>query len=159
MSKIQRLFTGLTEVSFQKSVKMSTYLACFIICNFEYEEKLSDVHKTKFRVYAAPEQRHRVQYPLEVGSNISDFFIDYFNISYPLPKQDMIAIPDFASGGMENWGLITYRCILKLKIFPLKNVFLEKVRFFMMKKNLLHLINKGLLQLFPMSLSTNGLAI
>ena len=88
---------------------MSTYLACFIICNFEYEEKLSDLHKTKFRVYATPEQRHRVQYPLEVGSNISDFFIDYFNISYPLPKQDMIAIPDFGAGAMENWGLITYR--------------------------------------------------
>ena len=36
-------------------------------------------------------------------------FINFFNQSYPLPKLDMIAIPDFAAGAMENWGLATYR--------------------------------------------------
>ena len=101
--------TGLTTVTFQKSVPMVTYLACFIVCDFEYEEKLTTIHQTKFRVYATPAQKDRVRYALDIGANITDFFTDYYNISYPLPKQDMIAIPDFSSGAMEHWGLITYR--------------------------------------------------
>ena len=100
---------GLTTVIFQKSVPMVTYLACFIVCDFEYEEKLTPIHQTKFRVYATPSQKDRVRYALDIGANITDFFADYYNFSYPLPKQDMIAIPNFVSGAMEHWGLITYR--------------------------------------------------
>lgn len=100
---------GYTEVKFEKSVPMVTYLACFIVCDFEYEEKLTEIHKTKFRVYATPEQKERLKYALDIGANITDYFENYFEIPYPLPKQDMIAIPDFVSGAMEHWGLITYR--------------------------------------------------
>lgn len=100
---------GFTEVKFEKSVPMVTYLACFIVCDFEFQEKLTSRHQTKFRVYATPLQRDRVKYALDIGANITDYFEDYFQIPYPLPKQDMIAIPDFVSGAMEHWGLITYR--------------------------------------------------
>lgn len=46
---------------------------------------------------------------MEAGPAILSWGETYFNIPFPLPKQDMIAIPDFAAGAMENWGLITYR--------------------------------------------------
>ena len=70
---------GLTAVKFQKSVPMVTYLACFIVCDFEYEEKLTSIHNTKFRVYATPEQSTRVKYALDIGANITDFFTDYYD--------------------------------------------------------------------------------
>ena len=98
-----------TEVKFEKSEPMVTYLACFIVCDFEYKEKFTDVYKTKFRVYATPKQKERMNYALDIGANITDYFETYFETPYPLPKQDMIAIPDFVSGAMEHWGLITYR--------------------------------------------------
>jgi len=44
-----------------------------------------------------------------IGPQILHYYEEYFNTSFPLPKQDMIAIPDFSAGAMENWGLITYR--------------------------------------------------
>ena len=66
------LLSGLTEVKFEKSVPMVTYLACFIVCDFEFEEKLTSIHGTKFRVYATPEQKHRVAYALDIGANITD---------------------------------------------------------------------------------------
>ena len=66
---------------FQKSVPMVTYLACFVVCDFSYEEKLTRVHNTKFRVYATPTQAKRVKYALEIGANITDYFENYFEVS------------------------------------------------------------------------------
>ena len=60
---------------------MVTYLACFIVCDFVFAEKLTKIHGTKFRVYATPNQRENVQYALDIGANITDFFTDYFDVS------------------------------------------------------------------------------
>ncbi|KAK7085111.1 hypothetical protein SK128_002659, partial [Halocaridina rubra] len=99
---------GLTEVIFEKSVPMVTYLACFIVCDFEYVEVMTKENKP-FRVYATADQMNRTVYARDIGVDVLNYFEEYFEVEYPLPKQDMIAIPDFISGAMEHWGLITYR--------------------------------------------------
>ncbi|XP_065573933.1 glutamyl aminopeptidase-like isoform X1 [Artemia franciscana] len=99
---------GLTTVEFEQSVKMVTYLACFIVCDFQFLSGEMSNGKT-MRVFATPHQKDNVEYALEVGLKITNFYDEYFGIEYVLPKQDMIAIPDFVSGAMEHWGLITYR--------------------------------------------------
>ncbi|XP_068219694.1 glutamyl aminopeptidase-like [Palaemon carinicauda] len=99
---------GLTEVIFQRSVPMVTYLACFIVCDFKYVEVLTQDNKP-FRVYSTADQLSRTNYSRDLGVHVLNYFEDYFDVKYPLPKQDMIAIPDFISGAMEHWGLITYR--------------------------------------------------
>ncbi|KAI1900318.1 hypothetical protein AGOR_G00048740 [Albula goreensis] len=99
---------GLVEDTFDKSVKMSTYLVAYVIGDFR---SISATTSTgvKISVYAVPEKWSQTHYALEVAVKLLEFFEAYFNISYPLPKQDLIAIPDFQGGAMENWGLITYR--------------------------------------------------
>nr|XP_045603518.1 glutamyl aminopeptidase-like [Procambarus clarkii] len=99
---------ALTEVVFERSVPMVTYLACFVVCDFDYVQTFTQGQKP-FRVYATPDQITRANYSLNIGVDVLNYYEDYFQVDYPLPKQDMIAIPDFISGAMEHWGLITYR--------------------------------------------------
>lgn len=60
-------------------------------------------------VWARPGFIETAEYALKIGNKILHFYEDYFGIKFPLPKMDMIALPDFNAGAMENWGLITYR--------------------------------------------------
>ncbi|KAI8521597.1 hypothetical protein Bbelb_013510 [Branchiostoma belcheri] len=99
---------GLVETHFQRSVPMSSYLACFIVCDFKYTESVTR-GGTPIRVYATPDQVNNTLYALDIMRNVTDYFEELFRIPYPLPKLDQIAIPDFVSGAMEHWGLITYR--------------------------------------------------
>lgn len=102
--------SGLTTVYFKESVPMVTYLACFIVCDFQNLPPLTvNPGNIPFTVYSQPLQVNKTQYALETGAGITQFYINYFDIKYPLPKLDMIAIPDFVSGAMEHWGLITFR--------------------------------------------------
>jgi len=104
----QDLGNGKYKQKFQESVKMSTYLACFIVCDFEKKSKKTKAGKD-FSVYAPRGTLDQALYSLDIGVTITNYYEDFFQIEYPLPKQDMIAIPDFPSGAMEHWGLITYR--------------------------------------------------
>lgn len=56
-----------------------------------------------------PEFIHKANYALNITSKILNYYEDVFGVPYALDKVDLIAIPDFASGAMENWGLITFR--------------------------------------------------
>ncbi|XP_042652794.1 glutamyl aminopeptidase isoform X2 [Tyto alba] len=108
VQKTVQLGDGWTRTTFEKSVPMSTYLVCFAVHQFQWVERKSATGKP-LRVYAQPLQIHTAEYAANVTKIVFDFFEQYFNLSYSLPKLDKIAIPDFGTGAMENWGLITYR--------------------------------------------------
>ncbi|XP_029985493.1 glutamyl aminopeptidase [Sphaeramia orbicularis] len=104
----QLLPSGSVKTSFERSVSMSTYLVCFAVHQFTYEERTS-ASGIPLRIYAQPSQIHTAEYAAKTTKIIFDYFEEYFNMSYSISKLDMIAIPDFGTGAMENWGLITYR--------------------------------------------------
>lgn len=99
---------GYKVVRFEKSPKMSSYLLAFIVGHFEYVETLT-TEGVKVRVYVTPGKKRQASFALEAASKIMSFYHNYFGIAYPLPTIDLIAIPDFANGAMENWGAVTYR--------------------------------------------------
>lgn len=95
---------------FDTSVPMSTYLVAFVVSEFDYKKGVSVEHNNvTFRIWARKDALDQVDFAAEAGPKCLEFYEKFFDIEYPLPKQDMIAIPDFSAGAMENWGLITYR--------------------------------------------------
>ncbi len=99
---------GYKIVSFSPSPLMSTYLLAFIVGEFEYiEGKTRD--NVQVRVFTTKGKSRQAKFALEVAIKSLEFYNEYFDIPYPLPVLDMIAIPDFESGAMENWGAVTYR--------------------------------------------------
>lgn len=69
---------GLTEVTFQKSVPMVTYLVIVVVCDFIYTESNTPKYNIPFRVYGTTQQRNRLKYALEVGRHITEYYQDYF---------------------------------------------------------------------------------
>uniref|UniRef100_A0A674JL65 Endoplasmic reticulum aminopeptidase 2 n=1 Tax=Terrapene triunguis TaxID=2587831 RepID=A0A674JL65_9SAUR len=99
---------GLLEDHFDVTVKMSTYLVAYIVCDFKSVQATTS-SGIKVSIYASPDKWSQTHYALEAAVKLLEFYEKYFDISFPLPKLDLVAIPDFQSGAMENWGLITYR--------------------------------------------------
>ncbi|XP_026167209.1 aminopeptidase N-like [Mastacembelus armatus] len=104
----------LDGLSVQKTVfhptkKMSTYLLAFIVSDFSFISNTID--GVLIRIFARKPAiaAKQGEYALNITGPILKFFEKYYNSSYPLPKSDQIALPDFNAGAMENWGLITYR--------------------------------------------------
>lgn len=93
---------------FEETPHMSTYLLAFVYGELEYLE-MKTKKGIKVRTYATADKVKYTKFALEVSVKFLDFYSEYFDIDYPLEKCDMIALPDFASGAMENWGCITYR--------------------------------------------------
>ncbi|KAM8970664.1 glutamyl aminopeptidase [Sarcophilus harrisii] len=93
---------------FRKSVPMSTYLVCFAVHQFTSVNRTS-ASGIPLRIYVQPLQRETAEYAANITKHVFDYFEEYFAMNYSLPKLDKIAIPDFGTGAMENWGLITYR--------------------------------------------------
>ncbi|XP_052753551.1 aminopeptidase N [Galleria mellonella] len=93
---------------YAESLPMSTYLVAFAVTDFGYK---SDQN---FTVWARKEALPSAEYALDIGPKILRFLEDYYKITFPLPKIDMVALPDFKAGAMENWGLLTFREIAML---------------------------------------------
>lgn len=120
---------GYKIVEFASTPRMSTYLLAFIIGEFEYiegtakptlkispfggrprgPEILSAGEVTQVRVFTTKGKKHQAKFALDVAIKSLEFYNKYFDIPYPLPVLDLIAIPDFESAAMENWGAITFR--------------------------------------------------
>jgi puromycin-sensitive aminopeptidase len=95
-------------VVFADSMKMSTYLVAFIVGEFEATAPVM-VGNTPLRVCAVPGKKHLATFAVDIGKASLEHFSAYYGIAYPGDKLDLIAIPDFASGAMENLGAITFR--------------------------------------------------
>ncbi len=102
------LQSGRHRYDFAPTPKMSTYLVAFMVGQFESIQRKTPEGVT-VRAYTTPGKGKHLEYALDVACRTLSYFHDYFGIPYPLPKLDMVAVPDFASGAMENWGLVTYR--------------------------------------------------
>jgi tricorn protease interacting factor F2/3 len=96
-----------TLYKFAKTPIMSTYLIYLGVGEFEYLTGKSG--KIQIRVITTKGNKSKGKYSLELGKKLLSSYEKYFGIKYPLPKLDLIAIPDFAAGAMENWGAITFR--------------------------------------------------
>eukprot|EP00917_Polyrhabdina_sp_WS-2016_P007003 GHVP01015570.1.p1 GENE.GHVP01015570.1~~GHVP01015570.1.p1 ORF type:complete len:908 (+),score=190.76 GHVP01015570.1:352-2724(+) len=95
-------------VHFNKTPISSTYLIAFIIGELEHIETKTN-EGVLIRCFTTQGVIKQAEYALDVASKCLSIFTRHFEIPYPLPKLDLVAIPDFSFGAMENWGLITYR--------------------------------------------------
>jgi puromycin-sensitive aminopeptidase len=95
-------------VKFAPSPIMSTYLLAFVVGEYEYIEQYAS-NNVRIRVYTQVGKTEQGKFALDIAVKVLPWLEEYFNQKYPLPKCDLIAIPDMSAGAMENWGLITYR--------------------------------------------------
>lgn len=100
--------SGKKAVIFADTMKMSTYLVAFIVGEFEATDAVT-ADGVPLRVWAVPGKKHLASFAVEIAKASLEHFSRYYGIVYPGDKLDLIAIPDFASGAMENLGAITFR--------------------------------------------------
>ncbi len=105
---------GKRETIFETSPRMSTYLLAFVVGKLQHKEAYTKdgVLVRSFATHNQPAES--LDFSLDTAIKVIEKFNEYFGVPYPLPKSDHVALPDFSSGAMENWGLITYRevCLL-----------------------------------------------
>ena len=120
-------------VSFAETPKMSTYLLAITIGELDYLDteliltKDNKEQKIQIKIYTTKGSKELGKYALNAAKIVLELYQKNFNINFPLPKCDMVAIPDFAAGAMENWGLVLYR-ETALLVDPLKSSDADKQR-------------------------------
>lgn len=109
----ERLDDGKVAVAFADTMVMSTYLVAFVVGPLVATEPV-DVGGVPLRVIHRPGREHQTAFALETAAAALRFFEDYYGIAYPGDKVDLVAIPDFAFGAMENLGCVIFREVLLL---------------------------------------------
>ena len=99
---------GKKVVTFADTIRMSTYLVAFVVGELEATDPVM-VGKTPLRVWCVPGKKRLARVAEAVGAFSLEFFEQYYGLPYPGDKLDLLAIPDFAAGAMENLGAVTFR--------------------------------------------------
>ncbi len=108
MPALKRTVAGnLQTTIFDKTPKMSTYLLALGAARLQ--SKSRTVEGTQVTVWTRPEEIHQADFALDVAEKSLTYLNKYFGLPYQLPKMDLVAVPDFAAGAMENWGAIFFR--------------------------------------------------
>jgi len=112
--KDQRVENDVLVTSFDTTPRMSSYLLAWVVGEF-HKKTAKTKSGVEVNIYATPAQpAASLDFALDIAVRGIEFFDEYFDVPYPLPKSDHVALPDFSSGAMENWGLVTYREIALL---------------------------------------------
>ena len=104
---------GRVRVEFAPTIPLSTYLVAFVVGPLEATDPV-DVDGTPVRVVHRPGQAHLTPFALDVAAHALPWFVEYYGLPYRGDKLDLIALPDFAAGAMENLGAVTFREALLL---------------------------------------------
>uniref|UniRef100_A0A2A4JG16 Aminopeptidase n=1 Tax=Heliothis virescens TaxID=7102 RepID=A0A2A4JG16_HELVI len=97
---------------FDRSVSMSTYLVAYVLSDFKSLETSytsKDNITIPIKIWTRPELIGKAKYASTITPKLLAYYEEVFGVPYALDKMDLIAIPDFSSGAMENWGLVTFR--------------------------------------------------
>lgn len=112
--KDQRVENDLLVTTFDTTPRMSSYLLAWVVGELQ-KKSAKTKSGVEVNIYATPAQASEsLDFALDIATRGIEFFDEFFDVPYPLPKSDHVALPDFSSGAMENWGLITYREIALL---------------------------------------------
>ena len=103
---------GKHTVKFETTPKMSTYLVALAVGDFECQSGAAD--GTPIRICATPDKKGQTGFALEAAESILRYYNKYYAVKYPFKKLDVVAVPDFAAGAMENTAAIFYRETLLL---------------------------------------------
>ncbi|HVM01346.1 MAG TPA: M1 family aminopeptidase [Acidimicrobiales bacterium] len=111
--EVTALGEGRVQYEFATTMRMSTYLVAFVVGPLVATEPV-DVDGAALRIVCVPGKTHLTGFGLDIGASALRFFASYFGVPYPAAKLDLIALPDFAMGAMENLGAVTFRETLLL---------------------------------------------
>jgi puromycin-sensitive aminopeptidase len=104
----ESLGDGRVSVRFGDTIPMSTYLVAWVVGPLELTDPV-DAGGVEVRVAHVPGKAHLTRFALDIGAFAIQFFADYYGIPYPGTKCDLVALPDFSFGAMENLGCVTFR--------------------------------------------------